>query len=136
MKKLKLIGIAVALLSCRATITADDPPDMTVGSFNGRYWKKLPVMEKAGFLTGFDSAMSVALVVSAENRAKFSLHAPTYGDAVHEVDSFYRQHDEKLPIWTAIRLIRLEEDGLTESEIGNRMAADGIWRKVTPEPPK
>jgi len=136
MEKLKFIGVAVALLSCTASITADDPPDMTAGALNGRYWRKLSLMEKAAFVTGFDTAMNVALVVSPENREKFSIRAPTYGDAVHMMDSFYRRHDEKLPIWTAIRMIKLEEDGLSESEIGDRMAADGIWRKVKPETPK
>ena len=128
--------VAVFLLLAVAPVfgqgTNSESPDQTGGIYNGRYWVRCPQAVKAGFVVGFNSAMQMGIAVSAQDRDKFAFKG-TVGDLVMALDNYYRREDDlQMPIWVAIRILKLERDGLSQSEIGERLVADGVWHAVVP----
>jgi len=106
----------------------DDAPDKTAGAYNGRYWVRCPVEVKAGIVVGFNIAMQNP-IISTESGAKFAADG-TVGEMVKTLDNFYRREDVQIPIWMAMRLIKLHQDGASESEITAEW--ETYWRPVNP----
>ncbi len=103
--------------------------DKTAGSYNGRYWTRCPTEVKAGIVVGFAIAMHETGVVPAQAREMFDMPG-TVGALVSALDEFYRQDDVQIPIWLAMRLIKLRQAGASEAEIAAEWTR--VARPVTP----
>lgn len=121
-------ALAVAVLCVASCYSQAEAPDLTGGAYNGRYWTRCPEAVKAGIVVGFGSAMQVPSGLPSQLREMFAFRG-TVGDLVRAIDGYYRRHEDlRMPIWAVMRIVKLEADGLSESEIGERMVADGMWR--------
>jgi hypothetical protein len=130
---LKHVLFGVLLLF--VTVAGADAPDRTGGDLNGRFWQALPLLAKAGFSAGFNTATGMNLVVSSKNREDYRI-GRTNGDLVRGLDEFYRLQDVKMPIWIAIRIVKMENDGFSIPEIADKLAQENIWNNIVPAPPE
>jgi hypothetical protein len=112
------------------TKRADETADKTAGAYNGRYWVRCPLEVKAGIVVGFNIVIeNVVGAISPEIMEKYAV-AGTVGEMMKTLDNFYQREDVQIPIWLAVRLIKLNQDGASESEI--TAALDEFGRRVTP----
>jgi hypothetical protein len=120
-----------AKTAAQAEEQANGAPEKTAGAYNGRYWVRFPDTMKTGFIAGFAEAMEMRLAVfSKKEPEKFRFNG-SIGELMKALDAYYRRQDDLgMPIWLAMRIVKLERDGASELEI--EAAMDEYWRRVTP----
>jgi len=118
MKKLKLIGIALALC---AGLVAADAPLWTAGCFNGRGWKTLALAEKIAFVSGFEDGLEAA--TPAGQRPVVGLSTATYGEIATGLDEIYQKPENAaLPVAVAIQVFNAKVNGASPAEVEVRLA--------------
>ena len=104
---------------------ANGAPEKTAGAYNGRYWVRFPEAMKTGFIAGFNEAMEMRLAVFSRAEPEKFRFKGTIGDLVKAMDAYYqRQDDLGMPIWLAIRLVKLERDGASGLEYSGPRISD------------
>lgn len=103
--------------------------DKTAGAFNGRYWAARTLEVKLGIVVGFVMAIQSTYGIPMETRERYAVEG-NVGDLVRGLDTFYRNEDVQIPIWLAIRLVKLHQAGASDVEIAEEWAR--VARPVNP----
>jgi len=126
MKKLKLIGIALAF--CTGLVAAD-PAQFTGGYFNGRGWNGLAHDQKSFFVSGFEDGLQAI----PSGQWFFGISTATYGEIVVGVDEiFQKPENAALPVAAAIKVFTAKVNGATPAEVEVTLAQ---YRKVYSDTP-
>lgn len=122
-----------------AALTQEDEPDRTLGSSNGRYWKKASESQKAAYLRGFYEALTV-MDTSDANCLNIQLkHAEQYTsylddeEIMEELDSFYEEESaESYPLSVALYYVASKAKAASPEQLEkilarNRGSEDSVF---------